>query len=97
MPGLNREDAYSIHVLVPPPPIQAAIAQLLDAETGQIDDLLIIKEHILALLDEKRRAVVATAVTRGLEPDTKRRASGVPWLGDIPTHWEIERRTLALQ
>ncbi|MGH9583161.1 MAG: restriction endonuclease subunit S [Bryobacteraceae bacterium] len=40
------------------------------------------------LLAEKRRALVAHAVTRGLDPNVPLRDSGVPWLGPISAHWK---------
>ena len=40
---------------------------------------------------EKRRAIVAEAVMRGLDPSAPLRPSGIDWLGEIPAHWEIER------
>ncbi|WP_083843539.1 restriction endonuclease subunit S [Desulfobacter postgatei] len=31
------------------------------------------------------------ALTRGLNPDVPLKESGIPWLGRLPMHWEIER------
>lgn len=36
----------------------------------------------------KRRALIAHAITRGLDPRVLLRDSGIPWLGEIPAHWE---------
>ena len=47
------------------------------------------KERVLGLLAEKRRALITRAVTRGLDPRAPLRDSGIPWLGEIPAHWEI--------
>ena len=49
------------------------------------------KERVLGLLAEKRRALITRAVTRGLDPRASLRDSGIPWLGEIPAHWEIMR------
>jgi len=49
------------------------------------------KERLLELLAEKRRALITRAVTRGLDPTIPLRDSGLPWLGEIPAHWRIER------
>jgi len=43
---------------------------------------------VLGLLAEKRRALITRAVTRGLDPRAPLRDSGIPWLGEIPAHWE---------
>lgn len=89
--NLNAEKVRNLPVPLPPLPIQNAIAAYLDRETARLDGLVAAKQRLVDLLAEKRRAIVATAVTRGLDPKVKLRDSGVPWLGEIPAHWEIER------
>ena len=70
---------------------QRAIADYLDCETLRIDQVLTAKQRVLDLLAEKRRSLVTSAVTRGLDPFASMRRSGVPWLGEVPAHWKIER------
>ncbi|EDZ96429.1 MAG: restriction endonuclease subunit S [Limnospira sp. PMC 1291.21] len=77
-------------VLLPPMPEQKAIAHYLDKETAKIDQLIEAKKRLLELLDEKRRALITHAVTRGLNPDVPMRDSGVEWIGEIPKHWKVE-------
>jgi len=79
--------------LVPVPPlnVQRAIADYLDRETARIDALIAAKERLLALLAEKRRALITRAVTRGLDPNAPMKDSGIPWLGEIPAHWTAIR------
>ena len=88
---LSVDDLKSIQVPDFSPSQQRAIADYLDRETARLDALLAAKERVLELLEEKRQALIARAVTRGTDPDVSYRDSGVPWLGDIPAHWEIER------
>ena len=68
---------------------QHRIADYLDRETARIDALVAAKQRALNLLAEKRKAVIAEAVTRGLDQSVPLRESGVAWLGKIPAHWEI--------
>ena len=91
VPGLNRETAYNKDVAVPPRSEQRAIAEFLDRETARLDGLVAAKERVLVLLAEKRRALITQVVTRGLDSKTPLRESGIPWLGKIPAHWNIER------
>jgi type I restriction enzyme S subunit len=70
---------------------QRAIADYLDRETAKIDALVAAKERLLEILAEKRRVLITRAVTRGLNPGAQLRDSGIPWLGPIPAHWELER------
>ena len=57
--------------------------------------LVTAKERMLGLLAEKRRALITRAVTRGLDPRAPLRDSGIPWLGEIPAHWELWRLRFA--
>ncbi len=77
---------------------QRAIAAFLDRETAHIDALLAKKEQLIALLQEKRAALISQAVTRGLNPAARMKDSGVEWLGMIPAHWLLLplRRVIAL-
>jgi type I restriction enzyme S subunit len=44
---------------------------------------------VIALLYEQKQAIIHRAVTRGLDPSVPLKPSGIPWLGDIPQHWEV--------
>ncbi len=68
---------------------QHAIASFLDREAAKIDALIAEQEKLIALLAEKRQATISHAVTRGLNPNAPMKDSGVPWLGEVPAHWEI--------
>lgn len=88
---LSSFDVLKIHLPFPPLDEQRAIADYLDRETARLDSLVAAKERVLGLLAEKRRALITRAVTRGLDPRAPLRDSGIPWLGEVPAHWETER------
>ena len=75
---------------------QRAIVDYLDRETARLDALVAAKERVLGLLAEKRRTLITRAVTRGLDPCTPVRDSGISWLGDIPAHWKISKFTWSI-
>jgi type I restriction enzyme S subunit len=86
---LNQALIKSAFLPLPSLDEQSAIATFLDHETGNIDALIAEQEKLLTLLAEKRQATISHAVTRGLNPDAPMKDSGVPWLGEVPTHWDI--------
>ncbi len=90
-PAINASDLGDILVHLPPLKSQRAIADYLGRETGRLDALVAAKKRVLGLLAEKRRALITRAVTRGLDPRAPLRDSGIPWLGEIPAHWEVKR------
>ena len=70
---------------------QQQIAAFLDWKTGQIDALIAKKKELMEKLKEKRLAAITQAVTKGLNPAAPLRDSGIPWLGQVPKHWEVKR------
>ena len=88
-PAINATDLADIPIPVHPLPKQRAIADYLERETARLDALVAEKERLLKLLTEKRRALITRAVTRGLDLNASMRDSGIPWLGEIPSHWNL--------
>ena len=91
MPRANWEFIGSMKLSTPTYETQRLIADYLDRETGCIDALVAEKEKMLALLEEKRAALISRVVTRGLDPNAHLKPSGLDWLGEIPEHWEVTR------
>lgn len=89
--GLTTAAMGDVLLAVPPPAEQRAIAAFLDRECGKIDALVAEQERLIALLKEKRQAVISHAVTKGLDPTAPMKDSGVAWLGQVPAHWEVKR------
>ena len=87
---LNMTDIRNLELpILPPLPVQTQIAAFLDRKTGQIDELLRIKERRIELLQEQRTTLINQAVTKGLDPNVEMKPSGVEWIGEIPAHWKI--------
>jgi type I restriction enzyme S subunit len=70
---------------------QAAIARFLDWANGRLERAIRAKRKVIALLNEQKQAIIHRAVTHGLDYSVPRKPSGIPWLGDIPKHWEVRR------
>ncbi|SDK74535.1 type I restriction enzyme, S subunit [Jeotgalicoccus aerolatus] len=70
---------------------QRLISNFLNKKTSEIDTLISDKEKLIALLEEKRQAIITETVTKGLNPDVKMKDSGVEWIGEIPEHWGITK------
>lgn len=89
--SMRYDDFKSMGVLLPPRDLQRAIVDFLDRKTAAVDILIEKKEHLIALLAEKRSALIHRAITRGLNPKAPTKTSGVPWIGRIPAHWDVVR------
>lgn len=88
---IKYEEFGELDVPLPPLPVQQAIAAFLDRKTAAIDALIEKKQKLLDLLAEKRAALINQAVTKGLDPNVPMKDSGIPWIGEIPAHWEVKR------
>ncbi|PYD60942.1 restriction endonuclease subunit S [Gluconacetobacter entanii] len=86
---VSRSFLGSVRVPLPPLSEQQAIASFLDRECGKIDALITEQERLVALLAEKRQAVISHAVTKGLNPNAPMKDSGIPWIGMVPEGWNI--------
>ena len=86
---LSGDELGAFKAPVPPLLEQTQIAAFLDRETAKIDALVAEQRRLMALLKEKRQAVISHAVTRGLNPNVPLKQSGIEWLGDVPEHWDV--------
>nr|WP_255519986.1 restriction endonuclease subunit S [Cupriavidus sp. IK-TO18] len=90
-PNINQETICSLRLPVPPISEQFIITAFLDRETAKIDSLIAKHEKLIELVQEKRQAVIAHAVIRGLDSSVARKASGVEWLPDVPVDWNVSQ------
>ncbi len=79
--------------IIPIPPIaeQQKIVEFLGKRITLIEECKCKRERELQTLNELRQAEIASVVTRGLNPDVPMKDSGIPWIGQIPAHWELRR------
>ncbi len=87
--ALRMEDWLTMPFPAPPLDEQVSIAAFLDRETCKIDRLIEKQHRLIALLTEKRQAVISHAVTKGLDPRAPVKDSGIEWLGEVPVHWDV--------
>jgi type I restriction enzyme S subunit len=88
--NISYQQFGQIRLPVAPLPEQTRIAAFLDQETAKIDELVAEQQRLMALLKEKRQAVISHAVTKGLNPKAPMKPSGIEWLGQVPAHWETK-------
>jgi type I restriction enzyme S subunit len=86
--SLRPEHFKMIYTPLPPPVEQAAIVRFLDWVNGRMERAIRAKRRVIALLHEQKQAIIHRAITRGLDPSVPLKPSGIPWLGDIPQHWD---------
>jgi type I restriction enzyme S subunit len=68
---------------------QKAIAEYLDRETAQIDDLVAKQEQLITTLGERRQVIIRDATTLGVRGPRKTHDSGIPWIGPVVDDWVV--------
>jgi type I restriction enzyme S subunit len=86
MPDIRR-----LTIPIPSRDEQARVVRFLHRRLPMCDDLVAKKERLVALLTEKRQALITEAVTKGLDRNAPMKESGLEWIGRVPAHWEIRR------
>lgn len=86
---ISKENFFSFKTFIPPKDEQEKIASYLDEKMAKIDASISGKEKFIELLKEQKRIIINDAVTKGLNKNAKFKNSGVEWLGEIPSHWEM--------
>jgi type I restriction enzyme S subunit len=89
--GLNYQELRKLNVAAPPLTEQRAIADFLERKTLLIDAYIAERERELQHINELRQAEISNVVTRGLNPNARMKDSGIPWIGEVPEHWEIKK------
>ena len=87
----NYWDLKRIPTALPPISEQVNIVNYIDLAVAKMDSAISSQERMIQLLKERRSAIITQAVTKGLDPNAKMKDSGVPWLGQVPAHWEVKR------
>ena len=80
----------SIPFFEPPIDEQKKIVEYLNKQITLIETRKCQRERELQTLNELKQAKIASVVTRGLNPNVPMKDSGIPWIGQIPAHWDVK-------
>ena len=89
--GLSATAFKLFNVALPPLSEQRSIVSYLDAKCGKIDEWVTKKQKEVEHLQELKQRVIVDAVTRGLNPHVKMKATNISGLKEIPEHWEMSK------
>ena len=89
MKRISRTRLGNVKIPLPPLAEQRSIATFLNKKCCAIDSLIASKQALLEKLEEYRKAVITKAVTKGLNPNVNMKDSGISWIGEIPSNWQI--------
>lgn len=82
-------DARNVLVPLPPPAGQRRIADFLDRETAQIDELIAKQEQLISTLAERQAEEAAHLLTRGVDANSRKHETDLWWAPRIPGSWTV--------
>ncbi len=88
---LNSERLGSLKIPFPPLKTQRKIADYLDEKCGEIDATITKQKESIEKLKAYKQSLISETVTKGLDKSAPLKPSGIDYLGDIPSHWEIKK------
>lgn len=89
--SINADEFMALPIVVPPQAEQQKIADYLDKKCGEIDAIAAKIQEQITTLEEYKKSVISEAVTKGLNPNTPMKDSGIEWIGKIPANWEVKK------
>ena len=92
--GLKRvSPEFILNYKIPFPPLktQEKIADYLDEKCGEIDATITKQKESIEKLKAYKQSLISETVTKGLDKSVPLKPSGIDYLGDIPSHWEIKK------
>ena len=88
---VRTETFLNLNVRVPSLQEQQQISDYLDYKTLKIDTLIKKTQQKIELLKEQRISLINTTVTKGLNPNVEMKDSGIEWIGEIPSGWNVTK------
>ena len=89
--ALNAKDLLNIPTFDIPHQTQQRIADYLDEKCGEIDKTIEKQKESIEKLKTYKQSLISETVTKGLNKSTPLKPTGIDFLGDIPSHWEVKK------
>lgn len=89
--SVSVDDIKSLTLLMPHAIEQDAIADYLNDIVSRIDSVISQQQKMIDLLNERKQIIINNAVTKGLNPNASMKDSGIDWIGQIPSQWDVKR------
>ena len=88
---MNQELIGNASIVFPTLEEQRLIADFLDKQCGKIDEIIRDLEKQIETLQKYKKSLILETVTKGLNKNVTMKSSGIDWIGDIPSNWEVSK------
>lgn len=89
IPSIVASDIVAQNYPIPSREEQQRIADFLDAKCAEVDSIL---EQTRASIEDYKAlklSIITEAVTKGVRGERSMKETGVEWIGEIPTEWDV--------
>ena len=93
IPQITVTQVQNNKIPLPPLSEQKAISNYLDEKCSKIDEIIAEATASIKEYKELKQAIIFEAVTKGLDKNVPMKDSGVEWVGEVPSHWTLQRIT----
>ncbi|KRN88685.1 restriction endonuclease subunit S [Ligilactobacillus ceti] len=87
--NISMKDINELQLPLPPLAEQELIANYLDSKCSEIDSIKDAIAKQIEVLKNYKKSLITETVTKGLQKNTPMKNSTIPWIGEIPEHWEV--------
>lgn len=89
--GLNFSEFSRLTVFEPPIEIQDKVTQYLDTATAEVDKIISDIQTQIDTLEQYKRSVITETVTKGLNPNSEMKDSGVFYMAPMNATWRLTK------
>lgn len=89
--GVSINLLKQIIIVVPTVYEQQKISNYLDKKVSQIDYIISKQKSLIEKYKAYKQSLITETVTKGLNKNVPMKDSGIEWIGEIPSHWKVER------
>lgn len=91
IPSVVASEIVACYFPIPPLEEQKKIADYLDNGCASLDAILDKTRASIEEYKKLKQAVITQAVTKGVRGEREMKDSGVEWIGEIPTAWDVAK------
>lgn len=88
---IPMEMLKNLELPYPPMDEQVQIVKFLNLKISKVKRFISYKKKLISSLKEQKQVIINEVITKGINPNTTMKSSGIEWIGDIPEDWDTIR------
>lgn len=89
-PNISTKGIMNYYLALPESSVDN-IVNYLDKKVSQIDDIISKQKSLIQKYKAYKQSLITETVTKGLNKNVPMKDSGIEWIGEIPSHWDVKK------